>query len=233
MIDFQVLSRFTFDVFWGSLDTQAQPQIKLEPWYLRDYLSISYYYVNMLLYQILAYTIRGKKMKKLRKNNKFKLSAPKWNEEFELPDGSFSVSDIKDCFEYILRKKHGEKTDNPSIKVYVNKIENRITFKMKRILSQTFNAWNNEITWSNKSKITKDENGKDMPHLDITEVILVHYNIADNNYQQDSRVLYKFVINKSFGQLLDISPRNFVFLQLLTENFYILKYGLLIKILIG
>ena len=132
-----------------------------------------------------------------------------------------------------LKKKHGEKTDNPSIKVYVNKIENRITFKMKRILSQTFNAWNNEITWSNKSKITKDENGKDMPHLDITEVILVHYNIADNNYQQDSRVLYKFVINKSFGQLLDISPRNFVFLQLLTENFYILKYGLLIKILIG
>ena len=104
---------------------------------------------------------------------------------------------------------------------------------MKRILSQTFNAWNNETTWSNKSKIIKDENGKDMPHLDITEVILVHYNIADNNYQQDSRVLYKFVINKSFGQLLDISPRNFVFLQLLTENFYILKYGLLIKILIG
>ena len=110
-----------------------------------------------------------------------------------------------------LKKKHGEKTDNPSIKVYVNKIENRITFKMKRILSQTFNAWNNEITWSNKSKITKDENGKDMPHLDITEVILVHYNIGDNDYQQDSRVLYRFVINKSFGQLLDISPRNFVF----------------------
>ena len=50
-----------------------------------------------------------------------------------------------------------------------------------------------------------------MPHLDITEVILVHYNIGDNDYQQDSRVLYRFVINKSFGQLLDISPRNFVF----------------------
>ena len=72
-----------------------------------------------------------------------------------------------------------------------------------------------------------------MPHLDITEVILVHYNIGDNDYQQDSRVLYRFVINKSFGQLLDISPRNFVFFKLLTENFYILKYGLLIKILIG
>ena len=149
-------------------------------------------------------------MKKLRKNNTFKISAPKWNEEFELPDGSYSVSDIKDCLEYIL-KKHGEKSDNPSIRVYVNEIENRITFKIKRILSQTLNAWNNEITWSNKSKITKDENGKDMPHLDITEVILVHYNIGDNDYQQDSRVLYKFVINKSFGQLLDISPRNFVF----------------------
>ena len=63
------------------------------------------------------------------KNNKFKISAPTWNEEFELPDGSYSVSEIQD-FKYIL-KKHGEKTDNPSIRIYVNKIGNRITFKIK------------------------------------------------------------------------------------------------------
>ena len=63
-------------------------------------------------------------------NNKFKISAPTWNEEFTLPDGSYSVSDIQNYFEYIL-KKHGEKInkDNKlSIKIYINKIENRITF---------------------------------------------------------------------------------------------------------
>ena len=63
-------------------------------------------------------------------NNKFKISAPMWNEEFELPDGSYSISGIQDYFEYIL-KKHGERVDNPSIKIYVDKTENRITFKIK------------------------------------------------------------------------------------------------------
>ena len=64
------------------------------------------------------------------KNNKFKISAPTWTVEFELPDGSYSISDMQDYFEYIL-KKHSESVDNPSIKIYVNKIENRVTFKIK------------------------------------------------------------------------------------------------------
>ena len=71
-----------------------------------------------------------KNIKKLYKNNKFKISASTWNEEFELPDGSYSISDIWDYFEYIL-KNHGEKTVNPSIRINTNKIENRITFKIK------------------------------------------------------------------------------------------------------
>ena len=58
------------------------------------------------------------------------MTAPTWNEEFELPDGSYSISHVQDYFEYIL-KKHGEKAVNPSIKIYINKIENRITFKIK------------------------------------------------------------------------------------------------------
>ena len=64
------------------------------------------------------------------KNNKFKISAPTWSDEFELPDGSYSISHIQDYFEYIL-KKHGESVDDPSIKIYANKIGNRITFKIK------------------------------------------------------------------------------------------------------
>ena len=71
-----------------------------------------------------------KNVKSSYNNNKFKISVPTWSEEFELPDGSYSVSDIHDYFEYIL-KKHSESVDNPPIRIYVNKIENRITFKIK------------------------------------------------------------------------------------------------------
>ena len=86
-----------------------------------------------MLYQTLAFTIYGKLfIQKSYKNNKFKISAPTLNEEFELPDGSYFVSDIQDTFEYIL-KQHGEKTT--SLKIYVNRIESRITFKIKTKLN--------------------------------------------------------------------------------------------------
>ena len=71
-----------------------------------------------------------KNIKSSYNNNKFRISAPTWNEEFELPDGSYSISDIQDYFEYSL-KKHSESVDNIPIRIYVSKIENRITFKIK------------------------------------------------------------------------------------------------------
>ena len=71
-----------------------------------------------------------KNIKSSDNNNKFKISAPTWNDKFELPGGSYSVSDIKDYFEYNL-KKHGESIDNPSVKIYVNKTEKRIRFRIK------------------------------------------------------------------------------------------------------
>ena len=70
-----------------------------------------------------------------------------------------------------------------------------------------------KLLGSTKSKITKDKNGENVPHLEITEAVLIHCNIVPNNYQQDSRGLYKFFPNKSFGQLLEISPKNFIFLK--------------------
>ena len=63
-------------------------------------------------------------------NNKFKITSPTWSDEFEIPDGSYSISDTQDYFEYIF-KKHSENVDNPSIRIYVNKIENRTTFNIK------------------------------------------------------------------------------------------------------
>ena len=71
---------------------------------------------------------------------------------------------------------------------------------------------------STKNKTTKDINGENVPHLEITEVVLVHCNI-NNDYQQDSRVLYTFVPSKSFGQLLDISPKHFLFLKTFDSDF--------------
>ena len=79
---------------------------------------------NLSIYQI------WKNIKRSYNNNKFKISASRWNEEFTLPDGSYSVSDSQDYFEYIL-KKHAENNNKPSVQIYVNKTENRITFKTK------------------------------------------------------------------------------------------------------
>ena len=66
---------------------------------------------------------------------------------------------------------------------------------------------------STENKITKDKSGEDVPHLEITEVILVHCNIVNNDCQQDSRVLYTFAPNKPFGSLLEISPTTYIFLK--------------------
>ena len=71
------------------------------------------------------------------------------------------------------------------------------------------------LLWSNKSKINKDTNGENVPNIEITELVLVHCSFVNNNYQQDSRVLYSFIPNKSFGQLLDISLKTLTFFRLL------------------
>ena len=79
-----------------------------------------------------------------------------------------------------------------------------------------------KLLGSTKSKIAKNENGKNVPHLEITEVVLIYPNIVNNYYQQDSRALYTFVPNKSFGQLLDISTKKIIFLKAFNSyNFYI------------
>ena len=76
-----------------------------------------------------------------------------------------------------------------------------------------------KLLWSTKSKITKDEGGENVSHLEITEAVLVHCNIVNNKYQQDSRDLYTFVPNKSFDQVLDISPKNLTFLKTFNSEF--------------
>ena len=169
-----------------------------------------------------------KNMKSSYNNNKFKISAPTWNDEFELPDGSNSVSDIQDYFEYIL-KKHGEDIDEPSVQIYINKIENRIILKIKNGYSlELLTPETIKLLGSTTYKIIEDKNGENVPHLEITEVALVHCDIVNNDYRQDSRVLYTFVPNKLFGSLLEISPANHILLK--SQDIVKLKCGSEIKI---
>ena len=160
-----------------------------------------------------------KYMKMSYKNNKFEISAPTWNEEFQLTDGSYSLSDIQDYFEYIITN-YETVTDNPSIMKHENKIENRVKLKTKtEYYLELLTSEAMKLLGSTKSKINKDENGENVPHLKITEVVLVHCNIVNNDYQQDSRVRYTFIPNKLFGHLLNISPKKFIILKALNSEF--------------
>ena len=95
-----------------------------------------------------------------------------------------------------------------------------VTFKIKTgyylelLTSETI-----KLLGSTISKIAKDKNGENVPQLEITEVVLAHWNIVNNNYQHYSRILYTFVPNNSFGQLLDISLKNFIFLKAFNSEF--------------
>ena len=122
-------------------------------------------------------------------------------------------------FQYIL-KKQGENIDKPSIEIYVNKIGNRITFKIKNGYSlELLTKETMKLLGSTKNKMTKDKNGENVKHFEITEVVLVHCIMVNNDCQHDSRVLYTFVPNKSLGSLLDISPSNHIFLKTFNSEY--------------
>ena len=115
-------------------------------------------------------------------------------------------------------------TDNPSIKIYVNKIENRITVNIKNgYYLELLTPETMKLLGSTESKITDDKNGENVPHSEVTELALVHCNLVNNDYQQDSRMLYTFAPNKPFGSLLEISPRNHIFLKTFNLEFQEIK----------
>ena len=119
-----------------------------------------------------------------------------------------------------LYLKHGEKTDNLSIRIFVINIENRITFEIKTgYLLELLTPKTVKSFGSTTSRIAEDKSGKNVPHLEITGVVLRHNNIVNNDYQKYSRVLYTFVCNKSFIQLLNIYSKNFIFLKTFNSKF--------------
>ena len=108
--------------------------------------------------------------------------------------------------------------------LYINKIENRITFKIKSgYYLELLTRETMKLLGSVESKITKDKNGENVPHLEVLKLVLVHCNIVNDDYQEDPRILYTFVPNKTLGSLLEISPLNHVFLKAFNSEFQEIK----------
>ena len=154
-----------------------------------------------------------KNIKSAYSNNKFNISAPTWNDTSFFPDSSYSIEDIQDYFEFII-KKHETLTENPPVQIYPNKIKNRIVFKIKT-------GYKLELLSSETMKllgsIKKDvEHGEDVPKLESVEVVLVRCNLVNRNYQQASKVSFTFVPNKQFGQLINIASHSLTMLS--TKN---------------
>ena len=156
-------------------------------------------------------------------NNKFKISAPAWNDTFDLPNGSYSIADIQNYFDYII-KKHETITDNTRILIYVNKISNRIIFKLKTGYKLELLSKNTmELLGSSSNTIDKDKDGELVPKLEVVEVVLVYCNLVNNSYQKASKALFTFVPNKQFGQLITITPRSPTMLKTTNTEFSFIK----------
>ena len=131
----------------------------------------------------------------------------------------YSVSDIQDYFKYIIRKLETV-ADYLPIRRNLNQIQNGITCRIQAgYYLELLTSETTKLLGSAKSKITKDDNGENVPRLEITEVVLVNCNIVSIDYQQDSRVLYTFVPNKPFGELLDILLKSFIILKIFHSEF--------------
>ena len=171
-----------------------------------------------------------KNMKSEHNNNKFKIPAPTWNDTFDLPDGSYLISDINDCFEFVI-KKHETFTENPALQIYTDRIKIRIVFKIKTGYKlESLSSETMKLLGSTKQDLDQDKEGEDVPKLESAEVILVHCNLVNKNYQQASKVLFTFVPNKQLGELTNISPHSLTMLNTTNTEFSSKKYGLLIKI---
>ena len=144
---------------------------------------------------------------------KLKIIGSTWNDEFELPDGSYAVSGIQDYIECII-KEHEILTITPSIHVYTNRINNRLVFKITdgyKLELKTPETM--KLFGGTRKLIEKIRKGEKVPSLEVVEVVLVQCNLVNNIYQQKSEVLYTFTSNKACANDDEIvkpdgNPRN-------------------------
>ena len=173
---------------------------------------------NMALANLSIY-YTWKNVKSIYNNTKFKILAPTWNETCDLPDGLYTISQIQDYIEYII-KKHETIGETAPILIYANKISNRIVFKIKtgyKLLLLSKETM--KLLGSTKDTTDADKNSETVPRLENVEVVLVHCNLVNNSYQQLLRVLFTFVPNKQYGQLISISAHSLVFFKTINTEF--------------
>ena len=138
---------------------------------LTDKLNLKDLNKNLVLANLGIY-YTWKNIKSEYNNNKFKISAPTWNDTFDLPDEPYSISDIQNFFEFII-KKHETLTENPSVQIYPNKIKNRIVFEIKTgyklglLTPETM-----KLFGSIKKDVDKTRDGENVPKLESVEVAL-------------------------------------------------------------
>ena len=173
---------------------------------------------NMALANLSIY-YTWKNIKLIYKNNKFKISAPTWNETFDLPDGSYNIPATQNYLEYVI-KKHETIADTAPILVYSNKRKNRIVFKIKTGYKlELLSKETMKLLGSTSNTIDADKNSENVPRLENVEVVLVHCNLVSNSYQQASRVLFTCVPNKQYSQLISISSYSLNFLKTMNTEF--------------
>ena len=136
-----------------------------------------------------------------------------------MPDGSYNIEQIQDYFKCII-EKHETIADDPPVHIYVNKVKNTIVFKIKTGYKLEFLTEETIQLLGNSEKIIdKNKDGEIVPRLEAVEIILVHCNLVNNNYQQVSKVLFTFVPNKQFGQLITITPHSLTMLKTTNAEF--------------
>ena len=136
-----------------------------------------------------------KNIKSAYNNNKFKISAPTWNDEFDLPDGSYSIADIQDYFEFII-KRHKTLTENHPVHIYLNKIKNRIVFKVKTGYKlELLSSETMKLLGSTKRDIDQDKDGEDVPKLESIELVLMNCNLVTIINKHQKYYLLLFQIN--------------------------------------
>ena len=162
---------------------------------------------KMALSSLSIYYIQ-KNIKLEYNNNKFEISAPTWNDTFSLRDGSYSIADTQDYFEFTI-KRHETLTETLLIQICPNKLKNKIVFKMKtRYKLETLTPETMRLLGIAKIDVNKDKDGENLPKLESVEAVLVHFNLVKNDYQHTSKALFTFVPNNQFGQLINISPHS-------------------------
>ena len=156
-------------------------------------------------------------------NNKFKISAPTWNDTFDVPDGSYSIAALQKYFEYII-KKHETIADVSPMLIYVNEINNRIVFKIKSGYKvELLSKETMRLLGSSSDTIDGDKNSELVPKLESIDLVLVHCNLVNNSYQQASIVLFTFVPNKKYGQLITVSPETLIIIKTVNTEFSLIE----------